>query len=126
MKCCDVEAGKLRHKIELQSKSRLPDGIGGYTIDWETVAHPMAWIRPRSGTETVIGMQLQDETTHDIVIRYKASRNVTPEDRILFGNRAFAIIAVINVEERNRWLQIRAIEGAAINPPLPDDPGPLS
>ena len=112
MKCCDVEAGKLRHPIELQSQDRTPDGIGGFTVTWVTYRMPWAWIRPTSGNETVVGDQIQAAITHDIVIRYQPG--VLAEDRVLFGERTFNIRSVINVEERSRWLQLRCEEGVAI------------
>lgn len=113
MKCCDIEAGKLRHKVSVQKLNMTEREGGGYDTEWETFANPYAWIKPISGTESLFGMQLQDSITHDIVIRYKASRAITPEHRIKFGDRLFNIRSVINVEERDRWLQIRAEEGVA-------------
>jgi len=113
MKCCDIESGKLRHKVSVQRLNRIDAGGGSYNVEWETFASPYAWIKPLSGTESLFGMQLEDTITHDIIIRYKASRTITPENRIKFGSRLFNIRSVINVEERNRWLQIRAEEGVA-------------
>jgi SPP1 family predicted phage head-tail adaptor len=112
MKCCDVEAGKLRHPIELQAKESTPDGIGGFATQWVTYRMPWAWIRPTSGNETLVGGQIQAAITHDVVIRY--IHGVQPDDRVLFGIRTFNIRAIINVEERNRWLQLRCEEGVGI------------
>lgn len=112
MKCCDVHAGLLRHKVEIQEMIRISDGGGGYEATWQTVAKVWANIKPLSGNETMAAMQLEDRITHDIVIRYRGG--VTAAQRIKYGDRLFNIRSVINVEERNVWMQLRAEEGVAV------------
>jgi SPP1 family predicted phage head-tail adaptor len=53
-------------------------------------------------------MQMQTPVTHKITMRYNAS--VTSATRLKFGTRIFAIKEVINVEERSRYLVVKAIE----------------
>ncbi len=117
MKCCDIQAGMLRHRVQLQRQQRTPDGIGGFDIEWTTYATVSAYIAPLSGTETVVAMQIQDSTTHRLYIRYRAE--ILPEDRVLFGERTFNIRSVLNLEERNRFIEMRAEEGVALQSPTP-------
>lgn len=111
MKCCEQKAGQLRNRIELQAKARVSDGSGGWVDDWATYATVWAKIQPLSGTEGIFGMQLQDTISHDIIIRYRSG--VSPEHRVKYGLRLFNIRQVLNIEERNKWLDIRAEEGVA-------------
>ena len=111
MKCCNIEAGKLRQRVEIQRRDKVPDGGGGWSVDWVKVASPWAWIKPMSGSEGLVAMQLQAQVSHDIIIRYR--EGVTAADRIFYKGRAFNIQSVIDIEERRQWLQIRAMEGVA-------------
>lgn len=113
MKCCDIHSGQLRHRISIYALTQEPDGGGGYTTEWVEYAQPMARVKPLSGTESLVAMQLEAAITHDIVIRYRT--DVTPEDKIVLATgRELNIVSVINVEERDRWLELRCEEGVAV------------
>jgi SPP1 family predicted phage head-tail adaptor len=111
MKCCDLYAGLLDKKISIQRESRTPDGAGGYLLSWVDFASARAYIKPLSGREAVQAERIQASVTHRFAMRYKAG--ILPSDRIVYAGRVFNIRAVINVEERNRWLEIVADEGVA-------------
>lgn len=110
MKCCEIHAGMLRHKIRLQREKLTPDGGGGWQKEWEEYASVFAYIKPVSGSEALYGMQLQDTITHDIYIRY---RTVVAKDVVVYNTRRFNIVSVINVDEKNVWLRLRCEEGVA-------------
>lgn len=111
MKCCDLFAGKLRNAITIERETDTPNDSGGQNITWSTHKSVKAFIKPKSGTERVRGMQLESPLTHSIFIRYTA--DVLPTDRINFKGRYMQIRAVINIEERNRWLELACEEGVA-------------
>lgn len=112
MRCCSLTSGKLRHKINLQRQAETPDGGGGTVLAWATFASPRAWVKPMSGGERFHSMRLEANTTHRIFVRYRT--DLLTSDRIEFGGRLFQIRAIINIEERNRWLEIYADEGVAV------------
>ena len=95
--------GKLRHRLTIQSETKLADDGGGYTLGWADVVTVWGAIKPLSGGEQLRAMQLQDKVSHRIRIRHRSG--VTPKQRLLFGSRAFQIRAVLNPDERNRWLE---------------------
>lgn len=106
-------AGMLRHSITIKSRGTLAsDSGGGGTYPWDvTKATARAYIKPLSGREQLHAMQLESPVTHKIVMRYVSG--ITADMRVELGSRYFNIRAVINVEERNRWLEIMAEEGVA-------------
>ncbi len=112
--CDPVRACDLRHKISIQRANPTADDGGGHTDPWEnptTVATARACIEPLKGDERLKAMQLEDKVSHKITLRYQAG--ISAQHRVLFGGRVFNIRAVVNLEERNRWLQIFAEEGVA-------------
>lgn len=111
MKCCDLTAGKLRHTITIEREQSTPDGAGGSYLTWTTVATPRAFIKPMSGGERLQAMRLEATVTHRIFIRYRD--DLLTSDRINYNGRLMQIRALINLEERNRWIEIYADEGVA-------------
>lgn len=109
MKCCDLTSGKLRNTIAIQRKTGTPDGGGGSTLVWATVSSPRAYIKPISGGERFQAMRLEADTTHRIFIRYRT--DILTSDRINYRGRLMQIRAILNLEERNMWLEIYADEG---------------
>ncbi len=109
---CDVRACDLRHSITIQTFTKTRVAGGGHTRAWATHVTARACIEPLTGRERRHAMQLQDSVSHKITIRYQAG--IIPAMRILFGTRLFNIRAAINLEERNKWIEIMADEGEAV------------
>ncbi len=112
MKCCDVGAGDLRHKISIKKEVLKPDGGGGHERSYTEYLIAWAMIKPVSARLPQQGDKLEHIITHDVVIRYNTvSRNVASSDIVVYNDRQMKIDGIINVDERNEWLQLRCIEG---------------
>jgi len=97
----------LRHAITIRRYTNVADGSGGFTrthVDTSTRAS----IQPVSGRETFESMKLEAKVSHKITVRFGVS--VKPTDDIVFGSRLFKVSAVINIDERSRWMLILAEE----------------
>lgn len=104
--------GRLRHRVTLQRFVAVDDGGGGTVEDWQDVATVWAAVEPIRGRERLEAMQLEQAVDHRVVIRYRPGldgRNM----RVLYRGRALHVAAVINVEERNRWLELLCEERPA-------------
>jgi len=99
----ELRPSNLRHRLTLEELSRVADDGGGFTESWVTVATLSADLQPISGGEMVEADRLAGTITHEIVLRYRAG--VMPAMRFRQGTRIFRILAVIDVEERRRWLK---------------------
>ena len=97
-------AGKLRHRVAIQSLSETLDSYGEPTSGWSTDETVWASIDSISGREVEIGEGQAGIITHQISMRYSA--NATVKKRLLFGSRIFGIVSVLNHEERNEYLQL--------------------
>lgn len=111
MKCCELTAGKLRNSIEIQELTNTPDGGGGFSTTWTTIHTISAMIKPVSGGERMRAMQLNATISHRIFLRY--IEGIKPTMRVKFGDRLFQIRLPLNLEERNRWLELHCEEGVA-------------
>ena len=100
--------GRLRHRLTLETAIRTPDGGGGASETWTTVAQVWAQIRPTGGSEGFDADAVAGRVSHEITLRYRAG--VVPAMRLLSGHRIFEIMTVIDIDERRRWLKCLCVE----------------
>lgn len=105
-----MDSGKLNKRITLQYQTKVPDGMGSFTVTWTDAATVWAAIWPMTGSEAVQSMQSDMVITTRIRIRYRSV--LRPDWRISYGGRYFNIVSIINPSERNEWLDIMAREAA--------------
>lgn len=103
-----IQAGKLRHSIEIQANTQGSDNAGGLPAGWATVATVWAGIDRVSETEKLNAGMLQNVITHKIKIRQYDGLTVT--HRIRFGARIFEIISIENRMERGFHQLLQCLE----------------
>lgn len=97
--------GDLNKLISIIGTTKASDGMGGFEETDATIASNVyAAIWPMSANETVQALQTNMVVSHRIRIRFR--RPFRPDWRIKFGNRYFAIVSILNPNERNEWLDL--------------------
>ena len=99
-----MKIGQLRHRLEIQEKRSVMDEWGNQVSEWFTVATAWAAIEPIRGEEYWAAGAQRGETIHRVTMRYVPG--VTPEHRLLFGDRILEIESTLNLEERSRLLEL--------------------
>lgn len=112
MKCCDMYRGKLRHKIELQRKTRTNDALGGFDVVFATYASVRAYVETRPGREGVVADRLDASQVIRATIRYREGVNET--DRVIYKGKAHNIRSVSNLEGLDKWLLLDMERGVAV------------
>lgn len=103
-----LKIGDLRHRITFQVPSTTENEIGEEIPVYNDFKTVWASIEPLSGKEYLEANKESNEITHRIRIRY--TQGITNDMRIVYKNRVFDIQSIINVNERNKELQIMCIE----------------
>jgi len=98
-----MRAGKLRHRVTIESPYQTRDNIGGTEQAWTNMASRWASIQPLQGRELWEAQAVDARITMRVRFRYLA--NVTPACRIKFGTRYLNIVSVLNRDERNIELE---------------------
>ena len=116
--CGSCKLSDLRHRVTFEKQVRTADGAGGWTETWATDRTCWAKVAPLSGRERVSAMQLEHPVSHRITVRYNSTvagyhRDGEARRRIVFKSRNMHIVAIVNLEEANQWLEISAMEGVA-------------
>ncbi len=91
-------AGKLRHRIEIQSVVFTKDAVGGVVENFAKFADAWAEIQPITGEEFFESQRVDAELTHRIRMRH--IDGIEPKFRVLFGARVFDIQRVMQMQER--------------------------
>jgi len=108
--CCASLAASLRHQVTIQTVSRTEDGQGGFTETWTNGESVWASIETLKAYQRFQAMQMQTPMTHKLVVRYR--RDLSTLNRLLFGDRVFTVKEVINVDMKNRFLELKVEERA--------------
>lgn len=104
-----MRAGKLRHRISIQRVIETQESsYNEPTGQWVLFAEVSASIVPLSGRELIRAKQVELETDTEITIRYLDG--LSPKMRIVYRDRVFEILSIINTEERNRELRLLCSE----------------
>ena len=103
-----INPDDFRHRITFQEAQKTPDGSKGFTVEWTFVAEVWASVEPVSGRERFFSQQIKAEVTHKVKIRYKSG--ITEAMRILHRERVFLIESIIDINERQEFIEIRCME----------------
>ncbi len=80
-----LAAGRLRHRVVIQTPERVQDSAGYLETIWVNVAEVWAAIEPLSVREFIASQQMQSAITARITIRYR--EGLTAQMRIVHSAR---------------------------------------
>lgn len=107
--------GRMDRRITIERKTRVSDGMGGYTESWGELATVWAEIRPLGAREVWDAMRVSAETRFRVRIRWRGDSNGAPyytsADRVIWQGRTYGIEQVVEIGRR-AGLQLLMVEGA--------------
>lgn len=103
-----IKISDLRHRIKFQKEKKTADDYHGHTSTWNDVAVVWAKVEPVSGREYYYAHQLKNAISHKITVRYRD--DITVEMRVVFEERIMKIESLINLQERERFIELRCME----------------
>ena len=103
--------GDLNKRIDLIATTKVGDGMGGITETDITVASSIpAAIWPTSAKDITAMNSKTMIISHRVRIRYRSV--LRSSWRLKFGNRYFAIVSIIDPNEKHQWLDLMCNEAA--------------
>ena len=103
-----MNAGALRHVVDVQRPNEVKDAMGQRVIKYATDSRRRAAIMPLKQEERVEADKVKGVRTHRIVLRHYP--DLTSKWRIKLGTREFEVDGIINVNERNVETQALCVE----------------
>ena len=105
-----MRAGKLRHRLIIQTKTSTGDGMGGYTESWTDAHEVLGAVWPLQGDQKLQAMQMGGVVTHTIKMRYVEDVNVHTRIQVGDTTQRFDVTSVVNRDYLNRELTVYANE----------------
>jgi SPP1 family predicted phage head-tail adaptor len=105
-----MRAGRLRHRMTLQTKTYTADGKGGGSDTWTDSRDMWVSYEPLKGREYFDSQTVNVEITGRIISRYVSGVVPTMRWNWSAKSRTFEILHVINPDERNVELQMMVKE----------------
>lgn len=103
----NINIGEFKHPITIERYQKLKDEDNILREQWTKLCNPRAkilWTRGSEYTENY-GTNGEVEATFYIRFNYK---NITSKDRLIYKNGVYDIIYVNNVQEANKYYEIKA------------------
>ena len=106
-----MKIGRMDQRIEIQdNQSSTQDAHGNPISDWRTVLRCWAAVSPVSGSEAIVGNQVNGK--RPIKITMRPIYDVTPKHRIRVGTRLFDVNSVADVDSAGRVMELVCTEAA--------------
>lgn len=103
-----LDAGRLRHKVEIWKWTETADDLGRKKVVLSLHAKAYAEIKPLRGNEYLNYYKDTNSLVHKVTMRYRA--DLVPSDVLKFRGRQFQINSIINVDEVNHYLEVMCTE----------------
>lgn len=103
-----MQAGKLRHRVAIQSFTEAADASGQVINSFSTIANVWARVTPKSGSEFTNEGVSKIQTVYEVEIRYTGDLNTTY--RLLHNTKTLNITSVLDIDDRNRKMILLCIE----------------
>ena len=102
-----INPGEFKHPIVIERYQKVKDEDNRLVEKWVNLCNPRAkilWTRGSEYTENY-GTNSEVEATFYIRFNYK---DITSKDRLIYKGEAYDIIYVNNVQESNKYYEIKA------------------
>ncbi len=103
-----VHSGRLRFRITIEQALEVQNEYGEVERTWSMFAIRWSDVQPLRGNERVEADQTNSQVSHKVTVRYL--EGITPKMRILFGARVLNIESIINIDGRNRTMELMCRE----------------
>lgn len=106
-----IEAGRLRHRVTIQSQTQTQNPLTGeLTVTWTDVATVWAAVEPISAREFVAAQEPNARVTTRVTIRYLDG--IEPSMRLLHRGRRYNIHGVLeDMDSGREYLTLPVSEG---------------
>ena len=101
-------SGRYTKRIKLEKPIQIKNSYNELEETWQTVGERWANVIPMRSRELLAAGQVNEQINHRVEIRY--IKDLDSTWRIVYRDKVLNIDSVINVEDRNRYLELVCIE----------------
>lgn len=106
----------MRHRATFQRESAGADAFGNVTQGtWATLTEVWAKFTPERSRERLEAGRMESAVSGTLTVRSTATtRGITEADRVVFRSETYNIRAIINPDQRGRFLEMAVERGVAV------------
>lgn len=104
-------SAELREQVTFEQPVRTPDAMGGFSVNWTSIATVWAEVVQLSAGQSVERESIQHPVRYRVRIRYRS--DITPVMRVSYRGRILRITGISDEYQRRQSLVIEAMEGEA-------------
>ncbi len=105
-----MQAGRLRHRLEIQTATEVRDDIGGVRFDWLPLRTVWGSVEPLRAKELFEAQKIEGRLSHRVTLRDYPSFSQQWRLRLVPTTRIFQVHSTRDIEERGRMLEVLAME----------------
>lgn len=105
-----LQAGKLRHRLQICSVSSAQDTAGGITQTPVPIFTTWGSIEALTASEKFAAHEFVSQVTHKIIVRYRPNFTFTSALQVAYNGRNFQVEGVLNPDERAKTIILMCIE----------------
>lgn len=114
----NYDVSRLNKRVHFYMYVGSSDGAGGRNDNWQTkdgytkIFSRWAEVIPLTGRAFYQAKMMQEETTHDIVIRYNKKLNDIKSSLISidYNDRRLDVDYIIDIDEKHKFMKLRCTE----------------
>ena len=98
-----MRAGRLRHRVTIQSQAQTAGADGAVVVTWATAAVVWARITPIDSRESIFaGQTMSEDVAVEIMVRLASFVSLSPAHRFVTedGTTAYEIESIVEDDER--------------------------
>ena len=103
----NIKTSEFRHPITIERFSKFKDEDNILREEWSKLCGARAKILWTRGSEYTENYGINSEVEATFYIRFN-HKDITSKDRLVYKNEAYDIIYVNNVQEANKYYEIKA------------------
>lgn len=112
-------ASDLRQRVLIEAPTDTPDGLGGYTRAWSSVATVWAQVTASQGDERFIAQGVRAQASYEVRIRYRsdasASWRLTWDANDPLTGDAISVVldvqSATDVDGMHQWTDLHCMSG---------------
>ncbi len=99
-----MRLGEMKHRIQIQKPVRVPDGMGGFSESWESVANVRCKAHDVASREFYQQKKEKSERVKEFRFRVRECPVLGMDYRIVLNGENFDISSTDTVDDEQTWL----------------------
>lgn len=104
----NININEFRHSITIERLTQGKDEDNIPFETWQKLFNSRAKVLNVRGEEFYNALSVNSKVSNTFYIRFNRNHTISTKDRIIYNNKIYNILYINNIEEANKYLEIKA------------------